>query len=190
MPINPKIKQIYDTLKEGGADVGSEKEFNDYFLAKGKNGYNNRKEVFNTLKEGGADTGKSYEEFAGWLGLHAVKPKSSTPQHTVQATKPTSARPVRTQPTRQQKPKDRPMTAAEKASITNKGTIDIKGQESTAMFGKATSRLENSGTINLKSGKNVIGIIIAIILLAMSIYGIIFNIPLSQVQALIESKFN
>ncbi len=36
----------------------------------------------------------------------------------------------------------------------------------------------------------VIDIIIAIILLAMSIYGIIFNIPLSQVQALIESKFN
>ncbi|WP_279169773.1 hypothetical protein, partial [Prevotella denticola] len=124
MPINPKIKQIYDTLKKGGADVGSEKEFNDYFLAKGKNGYNNRKEVFNTLKEGGADTGKSYEEFAGWLGLHAVKPKSSTPQHTVQATKPTSARPVRTQPTRQQKPKDRPMTAAEKASIiSNVGGI-------------------------------------------------------------------
>lgn len=124
MPINPKIKQIYDTLKEGGADVGSEQEFNDYFLAKGKDGYNNRKEVFNTLKEGGADTGKSYEEFAGWLGLHAVKPKSSTPQHTVQATKPTSARPVRTQPTRQQKSKDRPMTAAENASmISNVGDI-------------------------------------------------------------------
>lgn len=124
MPINPKIKQIYDTLKEGGADVGSEKEFNDYFLAKGKDGYNNRKEVFNTLKEGGADTGKSYEEFAGWLGLHAVKPKPATPQHTVQATNPAPARPVRTQPTRQQKSKDRPMTAAEKASmISNVGDI-------------------------------------------------------------------
>lgn len=124
MPINPKIKQIYDTLKEGGADVGSEKEFNDYFLAKGKDGYNNRKEVFNTLKEGGADTGKSYEEFAGWLGLHAVKPKPATPQHTVQATNPAPARPVRTQPTRQQKSKDGPMTAAEKASmISNVGDI-------------------------------------------------------------------
>lgn len=124
MPINPKIKQIYDTLKEGGADVGSEKEFNDYFLAKGKDGYNNRKEVFNILKEGGADTGKSYEEFAGWLGLHAVKSKPATPQHTVQATKPAPVRPVRTQPTRQQKSKDRPMTAAEKASmISNVGGI-------------------------------------------------------------------
>ena len=44
--------------------------------------------------------------------------------------------------------------SAEKARITNKGTIDIKGQESTAMFGKATSRLENSGTINLVSSKS------------------------------------
>lgn len=124
MPINPKVKQIYDTLKDGGADVGSEKEFNDYFFAKGKDGYNNRKEVFNTLREGGADAGKSYEEFSGWLGLHAVKPKPATPQHTVQATKPAPARPVRTQPTRQQKSKDRPMTAAEKASmISNVGDI-------------------------------------------------------------------
>ena len=88
MPINPKVKQIYDTLKDGGADVGSEKEFNDYFFAKGKDGYNNRKEVFNTLRDGGADAGKSYEEFAGWLGLHATspaqpKPTTVTSQHTV-----------------------------------------------------------------------------------------------------------
>ena len=41
--------------------------------------------------------------------------------------------------------------SAEKASVTNKGTIDIKGQESTGLFGKATSKLENSGTINLVS---------------------------------------
>jgi len=41
--------------------------------------------------------------------------------------------------------------SAEKASVTNKGTINIKGQESTGLFGKATSKLENSGTINLVS---------------------------------------
>ena len=41
--------------------------------------------------------------------------------------------------------------SAEKASITNKGTININGQESTGLFGKAASYLENTGTINLVS---------------------------------------
>lgn len=117
MPINPKVKQIYDTLKDGGADVGSEKGFNDYFFAKGKDGYNNRKEVFNTLREGGADAGKSYEEFAGWLGLHAVSPK---PTQTKPATPVQPARPVPAQPVKQQKPQGRPMTAAEKARMTSR----------------------------------------------------------------------
>lgn len=126
MPINPKVKQIYDTLKDGGADVGSEKEFNDYFFAKGKDGYNNRKEVFNTLREGGADAGKSYEEFAGWLGLHAVSPK---PTQTRPATPVQPARPVPAQPVKQQKPQDRPMTAAEKARmISNVGGI-VRGTQ-------------------------------------------------------------
>lgn len=126
MPINPKVKQIYDTLKDGGADVGSEKEFNNYFFAKGKDGYNNRKEVFNTLREGGADAGKSYEEFAGWLGLHAVSPK---PTQTKPATPVQAARPVPAQPARQQKPQDRPMTAAEKARmISNIGGI-VRGTQ-------------------------------------------------------------
>ena len=73
MPINGKVKSIYDTLKGGGADVGTEQEFNDWFFAKGAQGYKNRKSVYDTLKGGGADAGASYEEFAGWLGLHAVK---------------------------------------------------------------------------------------------------------------------
>ena len=35
-----------------------------------------------------------------------------------------------------------------------------------------------------------IGILVAALLLGMSIYGIIFNIPLGQVQFLIENSFN
>ena len=35
-----------------------------------------------------------------------------------------------------------------------------------------------------------IGVLIAILLLGMSIYGIIFNIPLGQVQLMIENSFN
>jgi hypothetical protein len=75
MPINNKVKSIYDTLKSGGADVGTEDEFNSWFFEKGDKGHNNRKSVFDTLKGGGADAGANYEEFRDWLGLHAVQPK-------------------------------------------------------------------------------------------------------------------
>ena len=37
----------------------------------------------------------------------------------------------------------------EKATLTNTGTIDIKGQESTGMFAKSSSKMINKGTINL-----------------------------------------
>ena len=37
----------------------------------------------------------------------------------------------------------------EKATLTNTGTIDIKGQESTGMFAKDSSEMTNNGTINL-----------------------------------------
>ncbi len=75
MPINSKIKSLYDALKADGADVGSEQEFSDWFQAPGEQGYNNRKYVYDTFKADGADVGKYYEEFAGWLGLHAVQPQ-------------------------------------------------------------------------------------------------------------------
>lgn len=35
----------------------------------------------------------------------------------------------------------------------------------------------------------LIGVIVALILVSMSIYGIIFNIPFGQVQAIIEANF-
>ena len=39
--------------------------------------------------------------------------------------------------------------SGEKATLTNIGTIDIKGQESTGMFAKSSSKMINKGTINL-----------------------------------------
>ena len=72
MPINSKVKKLYDTLKAGGGDVGTPEEFNSWFFKAGKEGYRNRKSVYDTFKADGADVGKSYEEFGKWLGLHAV----------------------------------------------------------------------------------------------------------------------
>ena len=39
--------------------------------------------------------------------------------------------------------------AGEGATITNNGTINVNGQIGTGMFGEASSRMENSGTINI-----------------------------------------
>ena len=39
--------------------------------------------------------------------------------------------------------------SGEKANIINKGIINVNGQEGTGMFAKSSSRMENSGTINI-----------------------------------------
>lgn len=74
MPINSKVKKLYDALKADGGDVGTPEEFNSWFFKSGKEGYKNRKSVYDTFKADGADVGKNYEEFGKWLGLHAVYP--------------------------------------------------------------------------------------------------------------------
>lgn len=74
MPINSKVKRLYDALKADGGDVGTPEEFNSWFFKPGKEGYKNRKSVYDTFKADGADVGKNYEEFGKWLGLHVVYP--------------------------------------------------------------------------------------------------------------------
>ena len=69
MAISNKIKQLYDAIKSDGGDVGTEDEFNDWFLRPGEEGYNNRKRVYDTFKSDGADVGANYEDFRDWLGL-------------------------------------------------------------------------------------------------------------------------
>ena len=82
--ISPKIKKLYDAKKEAGDNVGTLEEFNNWFLAKGEEGYKNRKSVFDDFHAAGADIGANYEEFAERLGLKAVKPavpgKTPAPQ--------------------------------------------------------------------------------------------------------------
>ena len=67
--ISQKVKSLYDVLKSNGEDVGSEREFNDWFLKPGQEGYKNRKYLWDTFNQHGADVGANYEEFASWLGL-------------------------------------------------------------------------------------------------------------------------
>ena len=44
--------------------------------------------------------------------------------------------------------------SGEKANIINRGTIEVKGQEGTGMFAKSSSRMENSGTINITASSS------------------------------------
>ena len=39
--------------------------------------------------------------------------------------------------------------AGEKANIINRGTINVNGQKGTGMFAESSSRIENSGAINI-----------------------------------------
>ena len=78
--MNDKVLNLYNTLKSAGADVGTEKEFNDYFFAKGDQGYQNRYNIWNTFKSAGADVGNSYEEFRDWLGLKPANQTKPTAQ--------------------------------------------------------------------------------------------------------------
>lgn len=77
--MNGKVLDLYKTLQKAGADVGSEQEFNDYFFAKGDQGYKNRYDVWQTFKNAGADIGANYEEFRDWLGLQPA-PKTPAPK--------------------------------------------------------------------------------------------------------------
>lgn len=70
---NSRLKSIYTALKDAGADVGTEQEFNDYFLAPGDKGYKNRMRVWQTFNDAGADVGKNYEEFRDWLHLGSTQ---------------------------------------------------------------------------------------------------------------------
>ena len=101
-----KIQELYNTLKSAGADVGTEKEFADWFQAPGQDGYNNRKQLYDTFKSAGADVGDSYEEFASWLNL---QPKATQTVDNASKAAPT-AKPTQTPQATQQPSTDVPTT--------------------------------------------------------------------------------
>lgn len=67
--LHPKVRWIYDTLKDGGGDVGTEQEFNNWFFESGAEGEIHRKYVYEAFAADRDDVGSSYEEFCSWLGL-------------------------------------------------------------------------------------------------------------------------
>ena len=92
--ISQKVKSLYDVLKSNGEDVGSEQEFNDWFLKPGQEGYKNRKYLWDTFNQHGADVGANYEEFAGWLGLRPASQASTSPKTGQQTLVASGAKPL------------------------------------------------------------------------------------------------
>ena len=78
--LTKKTQMLYDTMKQNGADVGTPQEFQQWFFAKGEQGYKNRKQVWQLFHDNGADVGKNYEEMRDWLGLHQTSPKKAPKQ--------------------------------------------------------------------------------------------------------------
>jgi hypothetical protein len=69
-----KIDQLFDDLQSRGyAKDKTRKQFRDYMLAPGKQGYENRRTFFEDFKSNGETSLGSYEDFKGLLGLHATK---------------------------------------------------------------------------------------------------------------------
>lgn len=64
-----KVSDLYEALVKDGADVGTEKEFTDWFFKPGGEGYRNRKAIFDAFHDDGDDVGDSYEDFSNRLGL-------------------------------------------------------------------------------------------------------------------------
>lgn len=92
--ISQKVKSLYDVLKSNGEDVGSEQEFNDWFLKPGQEGYKNRKYLWDTFNQHGADVGANYEEFAGWLGLRPASQSATLPKAGQQTLVASGAKPL------------------------------------------------------------------------------------------------
>ena len=92
--ISQKVKSLYDVLKSNGEDVGSEQEFNDWFLKPGQEGYKNRKYLWDMFNSHGADVGANYEEFAGWLGLRPASQSATSPKAGQQTLVASGAKPL------------------------------------------------------------------------------------------------
>lgn len=133
-----KIQELYNTLKSAGADVGTEKEFSDWFQAPGQDGYNNRKHLYDTFKSAGADVGDNYEEFASWLNL---QPKATQTVDNASKAAPT------TKPTQTPQATQQPSTDV--ATTTPKSRLEVSTEDDrpSQSYEKTTDPVLRSTTV-------------------------------------------
>ena len=67
---------LYGVLKDNNAYDGDYDKFYNEFYQPGIKGYIYRKGIYNTMTSHGINLGASYEDFANWIGLHAIDPQT------------------------------------------------------------------------------------------------------------------
>jgi N12 class adenine-specific DNA methylase len=133
---------LYGVLKDNNAYDGDYNKFYNEFYQPGIKGYTYRKELYNTMTSHGIDLGASYEDFANWIGLHAIDPQTQqTPMGADSISK--DMKPVEVTPTKKPEAKkdEKPEASTEAVSV-NQPATDNTLQD----FNPNVSRMRNAGT--------------------------------------------
>ena len=132
---------LYGVLKDNNAYDGDYNKFYNEFYQPGIKGYTYRKELYDTMTSHGIDLGASYEDFANWIGLHAIDPQTQqTPMGADSISK--DMKPVEVTPTKkpEAKKEEKPEVSAEAVSENQHPTDTLQD------FNPNVSRMRNAGT--------------------------------------------
>lgn len=132
---------LYGVLKDNNAYDGDYNKFYNEFYQPGIKGYTYRKELYDTMTSHGIDLGASYEDFANWIGLHAIDPQTQqTPMGADSISK--DMTPVEVTPTKkpEAKKEEKPEVSAEAVSENQHPTDTLQD------FNPNVSRMRNAGT--------------------------------------------
>lgn len=132
---------LYGVLKDNNAYDGDYDKFYNEFYQPGVKGYTYRKELYDTMTSHGVDLGATYEDFANWIGLHAIDPQTQqTPMGADSISK--DMKPVEVTPTKkpEAKKEEKPEVSTEAVSGNQSATDTPQNLESNV------SRMRNAGT--------------------------------------------
>ena len=132
---------LYGVLKDNNAYDGDYNKFYNEFYQPGIKGYTYRKELYDTMTSHGIDLGASYEDFANWIGLHAIDPQTQqTPMGADSISK--DMKPMEVTPTKkpEAKKEEKPEVSTEEVSENQHPTDTLQD------FNPNVSRMRNAGT--------------------------------------------
>jgi sugar phosphate isomerase/epimerase len=62
-PNSDRLKDLYEILKDNGANVGTSGQFRDWMMKS----EDNRRQVYEVFKDNGANVGEQFSDFDTWL---------------------------------------------------------------------------------------------------------------------------
>ena len=132
---------LYGVLKDNNAYDGDYDKFYNEFYQPGIKGYTYRKDLYDTMTSHGIDLGASYEDFANWIGLHAIDPQT---QQTLMGADSISKdmKPIEVAPT------TKPEAKKEEESLSNDELVNGSQASTDTLqdFNPNVRRMRNAGT--------------------------------------------